>query len=94
MSNVFFTFAATIKSCNILNFLIMARRRMTEEEKVERRLAKQQAFDVVEKHLKYLTYAELDEVVAIAQRYKKEQLGREELRLIKEKKQSNSSCKD
>jgi hypothetical protein len=63
----------------------MARRKMTEEEKVERRLAKQQAFDVVDKHLKYLTYAELDEIVAIAQRYKKEQLGREELRLLKEK---------
>ncbi|MDR2495740.1 MAG: hypothetical protein LBD21_01255 [Tannerellaceae bacterium] len=63
----------------------MARRKMTEEEKVERRLAKQQAFEVAEKHLKYLTYAELDDIIAIAQRYKKEQLGREELRLIKEK---------
>ncbi|MDR2475277.1 MAG: hypothetical protein LBD45_05415 [Bacteroidales bacterium] len=63
----------------------MARRKMTEEEKVDRRIAKQQAFEVVEKHLKYLTYAELDDIIAIAQRNKKEQLGKEELRLIKEK---------
>jgi aminoglycoside N3'-acetyltransferase len=63
----------------------MARHKMTEEEKIARRLAKQQAFDTVEKHLKHLTFAELDEVIALAQRYKKEQLGREELRLIKEK---------
>ena len=58
---------------------------MTEDEKIASRMAKQQAFDVVEKSLKYLNYAELDEVIALAHRYKKDQLGKEDLGLIKEK---------
>jgi hypothetical protein len=63
----------------------MARHKLTEEEKIAKRLAKKQAFDVVAKHLKHLSYAELEEVVALSLRYKKEKLGKEELRLIKEK---------
>jgi aminoglycoside N3'-acetyltransferase len=63
----------------------MARHKMTEEEKMARRLSKDQAFDVVAKHLKHLSFAELEEVVALSLRYKKEKLGKEELRLIKEK---------
>ncbi|MDR1091585.1 MAG: hypothetical protein LBL79_10960 [Prevotella sp.] len=63
----------------------MARHRMTEEEKIAKRLTKEQAFDVVAKHLKHLSFAELEEVIALSLRYKKEKLGKEELRLIKEK---------
>jgi hypothetical protein len=63
----------------------MARHKMTEEEKATRRLSKGQAFDVVVKHLKHLSFAELEEIVALSLRYKKEKLGKEELRLIKEK---------
>jgi aminoglycoside N3'-acetyltransferase len=58
---------------------------MTEEEKIAKRLTKEQAFDVVAKHLKHLSFAELEEVIALSLRYKKEKLGKEELRLIKEK---------
>jgi hypothetical protein len=63
----------------------MARKKMTEEEKVAKRAVKEQAFDMLSKGLKYLTYSELDEVIALSMRYKKEKLGKEELRLIKEK---------
>ncbi|MDR1938619.1 MAG: hypothetical protein LBQ73_09025 [Tannerellaceae bacterium] len=63
----------------------MARQKLTEEEKIARRLSKAQAFDTVTKHLKHLSFLELEEVIALALRYKKEQLGREELRLIEEK---------
>jgi hypothetical protein len=63
----------------------MARRRLTEEEKIAKRLSKEQAFDTVAQHLKHLSFAELEEVVALSLRYKKEKLGKEELRLIKEK---------
>jgi hypothetical protein len=63
----------------------MARQKLTEDQKIAKRLAKKQAFDIVIKHLKHLTYAELEEVVALSLRHKKEKLGKEELRLIKEK---------
>lgn len=63
----------------------MARRKLTEEEKIAKRLSKEQAFDIVEQHLKHLSFVELEEVVALSLRYKKEKLGKEELRLIKEK---------
>ncbi|MDR1555517.1 MAG: hypothetical protein LBS88_00605 [Tannerellaceae bacterium] len=63
----------------------MARKKLTEEEKNLRRLSKKQPFDTVAKHLKYLSFAELEEVVALSLRYKKEKLGIEELRLIKER---------
>jgi hypothetical protein len=63
----------------------MARHKLTEEEKVAKRLSKEQALDIVAKHLKHLSFAELEEVVALSLRYKKEKLGKEELRLIKEK---------
>jgi hypothetical protein len=63
----------------------MARHKLTEEEKLAKRMSKAQAFDIVAKHLKHLSFRELEDVVALALRYKKEQLGKEELRLIKEK---------
>jgi hypothetical protein len=65
----------------------MARQKMSEEEKAARRMAKTQAFEVVNKSLKHLSYQELEAVIAFANRYKKEQIGKEELRLIKEKEQ-------
>ncbi len=63
----------------------MARRKMTEEEKAVSRLAKTNAFNTISKSLKYLSFSELEEVIALSLRYKKELLGKEELRLIKEK---------
>ncbi|MDR1919844.1 MAG: hypothetical protein LBQ65_09400 [Tannerellaceae bacterium] len=63
----------------------MARQKLTEEEKLARRLSKAQAFDTVTRHLKHLSFPELEDVIALAHRYKKEQLGKEELKLIKEK---------
>ncbi|MDR0429333.1 MAG: hypothetical protein LBH58_02500 [Tannerellaceae bacterium] len=63
----------------------MARKRMTEEEKAARKAVKEQGFELVSKGLKYLSFLELEEVIALALRYKKEKLGKEELRLIKEK---------
>jgi hypothetical protein len=63
----------------------MARKRMTEEEKLAKKAMREQGFDVLSKGLKYLSYPELDEVIAFAMRLKKEKLGKEELRLMKEK---------
>jgi hypothetical protein len=63
----------------------MARKKMSEEEKLAKRAMKEQGFDVLAKGLKYLSYSELDEVIALSMRLKKEKLGKEELRLIKEK---------
>ncbi|MDR1981470.1 MAG: hypothetical protein LBQ39_07625 [Tannerellaceae bacterium] len=48
---------------------------------------KENALKVIKSNLKNLSYAELDSFIALAQRYKKEKLGEEELRLIKEKEQ-------
>jgi hypothetical protein len=64
---------------------IMARKRMTDEEKLAKKAMREQGFDVLSKGLKYLSYPELDEVIALAMRLKKEKLGKEELRLLKEK---------
>ncbi|MDR1203590.1 MAG: hypothetical protein LBL58_18435 [Tannerellaceae bacterium] len=71
----------------------MARKKMTEEEKVAKRAVKEQAFDILSKGLKYLTYSELDEVIALAMRYKKDKLGKEEIRLIKEKEKIEQQLK-
>ncbi|MDH6306913.1 hypothetical protein M2459_003460 [Parabacteroides sp. PF5-5] len=46
---------------------------------------KETAYKEVKNHLKYLSFSELEDVIAYALRYKKEKLGNEELRLIKEK---------
>jgi hypothetical protein len=43
------------------------------------------AFNDVKLALKYLSFRELEETIALAQRFKKEHLGAEELRLIKQK---------
>ncbi|MDR1402356.1 MAG: hypothetical protein LBJ60_01460 [Tannerellaceae bacterium] len=71
----------------------MARKKMTEEEKVAKRAVKEQAFDFVPKGLKYLSYSELEEVITLAARLKKEKLGKEELRLIKEKERIEQQLK-
>jgi hypothetical protein len=72
---------------------IMARKKMTEAEKLAKRAMKEQGFDVLAKGLKYLTYSELDGIIALAMRYKKEKLGKEELRLIKEKERIEQELK-
>jgi hypothetical protein len=71
----------------------MARKKMTEEEKLAKRAVKEQGFDILSKGLKYLSYSELDEVIALAMRLKKEKLGKEELRLIKEKERIEQELK-
>ncbi|OAV75180.1 hypothetical protein Barb7_01222 [Bacteroidales bacterium Barb7] len=66
--------------------------KMSEEAKFAMR-AKREAlkdgrdsgFSVVISSLKQLNFEELDKVIALAARLKKEKLGEEELRLIKEK---------
>lgn len=63
----------------------MARKKMTEEEKVAKKAVRENAFKVIASSLKYLSFAELEEVIALAYRAKKEKMGKEELRLIKEK---------
>jgi hypothetical protein len=63
----------------------MGRHKMTEEEKGQKRAEKRQAYSVVTNHLRYLSYSELEDVISLSQRFMREKLGREELRLIKEK---------
>lgn len=43
------------------------------------------AFNDIKLALKYLSYSDLEETIALAHRIKKQKLGEEELRLIKEK---------
>lgn len=66
--------------------------KMTEEAKAAMRakreankLGRESAFNLVASNLKLLSYEELDNSIALALRYRKEKLGEEELRLIKEK---------
>lgn len=73
----------------------MARRKgqtMTEEQKAAmraKRLAnkqgKQNAFNLVATNLKHLSFSELTSVIGLAQHERKNKLGDEELKLIKEK---------
>ncbi|MDL2221210.1 hypothetical protein LJC35_01495 [Parabacteroides sp. OttesenSCG-928-N08] len=73
----------------------MARKKgvkMTEEQKAAMRakrlankMGKDSAFHAVAMNLKHLSYVELTNAIALAVRYRKEKLGEEELRLIKEK---------
>lgn len=65
---------------------------MSEEQKAAMRakrlankLGKDSAFLLVATNLKSLSYVELNNAIALAHRYRKEKLGEEELRLIKEK---------
>jgi len=66
--------------------------KMTDEAKAAmrakreaNRLGRESAFNLVATNLKLLNYEELDNSIALALRYKKEKMGEEELRLIKEK---------
>lgn len=66
--------------------------KMTEEAKAAMRakreankLGRESAFNLVATNLKFLSFQELDNAVALAMRYRKEKMGEEELRLIKEK---------
>lgn len=66
--------------------------RMTEEAKAAMRakreankLGKESAFNLVATNLKLLTFEDLENTIGLALRYKKEKMGEEELRLIKEK---------
>lgn len=66
--------------------------KMTEEAKAAMRakreankLGRESAFNLVATNLKLLNFEELENSVALALRYKKEKMGEEELRLIKEK---------
>jgi DUF1680 family protein len=72
----------------------MARQKMTEEQKAARRMAKSQAFEVVNKGLKHLSFQELETVIIYANRHMKEQIGKEELRLIKEKESIEQKLQD
>ncbi|MDH6358595.1 hypothetical protein [Parabacteroides sp. PF5-9] len=72
----------------------MARRKgqtMTEAQKAAmrakkeaRKLGKETAFSMINTNLKYLSFSELEHIIALASRMKKEKLGDEELKLIKE----------
>ncbi|MDL2266060.1 hypothetical protein LJC57_09970 [Parabacteroides sp. OttesenSCG-928-G07] len=73
----------------------MARKKgvkMTEEQKAAMRakrlankLGKESAFNQVTSNLRHLSFSELNNIIALALRYRKERIGEEELRLIKEK---------
>ncbi len=45
------------------------------------------AFKEIKANLKYLSFAELEKIIGYANRYKKEKLGVEEMRLIKQREQ-------
>jgi hypothetical protein len=49
------------------------------------KFGKESAFNAVASNLKFLTFDELESTIGLALRYKKEKIGEEELRLIREK---------
>ncbi|MDH6535679.1 hypothetical protein D0T51_11025 [Parabacteroides sp. 52] len=57
----------------------MTRQKMTKKE------TSKSPFNIVKRNLKHLTFDELEEIIAYAMRFRKNKLGEEELRLIKEK---------
>lgn len=66
--------------------------KMTDEAKAAmrakreaNRLGRESAFNLVATNLKLLDFEELENSIALALRYKKEKMGEEELRLMKEK---------
>jgi len=66
--------------------------KMTEEAKAAMRakreankLGKESAFNLVATNLKLLNFEDLENTIGLALRYKKEKMGEEELRLIKER---------
>jgi len=58
------------------------------------RTKKSESFRLVKNNLKHLTFAELEQIIAFAMRYRKEKLGEEELRLIKEKEELELKLKE
>ncbi len=58
---------------------------MARPKGTKNKVNKSEALKLVKASLKHLSFAELEDVIALAYRYKKEKLGNEELRLIKEK---------
>lgn len=52
------------------------------------------AFKEIKGNLKYLSFSELENIISLALRYKKEKLGVEELRLVKEKEQIEQKIKE
>lgn len=82
----------------------MARKKgvkMTEEQKAAMRarrtankLGKENAFVKVTDNLKLLSFRELNDAIALAMRFRKERLGEEELRLIKEKEELELRIKE
>lgn len=79
----------------------MARRKMTEAEKMTARARReeekkeaQNAFKNIKKQLKRLEFSELDHVIELASYYKKERLGEEELRLINKKEKIEQELKN
>jgi len=58
---------------------------MERTSKKTKREGKKAPFSIVRSNLKRLTFDELEQVIALAMRYRKDRLGNEELRLLKEK---------
>ncbi|MDF9828796.1 hypothetical protein [Parabacteroides sp. PF5-6] len=55
---------------------------------------KKSSLSVVKSNLKRLTFDELEQVIALAMRYRKDRLGNEELRLLREKEELELKLKD
>lgn len=71
---------------------------MEKEGKKTKRTQKEaktkKPLSIVKLNLKRLSYEELEQVIALAMRYRKERLGSEELRLLKEKEELELKLKD
>ena len=67
---------------------VMKTKRVTKKSK------KEEAYGLVKKSLKHLTFDELEDVIAWAERYRKEKLGAEELLLIKKKEELELQLKN
>lgn len=67
---------------------------MDNKRKSTRKSAKPTSLKMVKSNLKHLSYDELEEVAGLLMRYRKEKLGNEELRLIKEKEQVEQRLKE
>lgn len=65
-----------------------------KSKKTSQRTRKQDPSKVVRRYMKHLTFDELEQVIAWAERYRKEKLGAEELQLIREKEKLEQKIKE
>lgn len=67
---------------------------MESLKKRTRKVEQKSPYRIVKLNLKRLSYTELEQILELAMRYRKEKMGNEELRLMREKEELEMKIKD